>query len=106
MNEGELRKRAVCAHCQQKIGNAGVPLFYTVTIARHGINIEAVRAQAGLEMMFGSVALAQVMGPNEEMTRTIMEPLTITICERCSTQDVCVAQLAEYANNEHQKNEH
>lgn len=98
MNEEELRKRAVCAHCDQKIGSTGIPLFYTVTIARHGIDVAAVRAQAGLEMMLGNVRLAQVMGPNADMTHTIMEPATITICERCSTADLCVAQLAEYAS--------
>lgn len=103
MKEAELRQQATCAHCQRKIGESRRPMFYTVTIARHGIDLAAVRRQQGLAMMLGwgvgSGFIANVMGPDEEMTIPLMETGTITICEDCSTNNVCVSQLAEYVNS-------
>lgn len=98
MKERELRERATCAVCRQKIGRSGLPLFYTVTIERHGVKLNAVQRQTGLEMMLGGhVGLAQALGPDEEMTERLMGPATITVCETCSIQDAMVAHLAELA---------
>jgi hypothetical protein len=96
VKEAELRERAVCAHCERKIGEGGMPIFYTVRLERHMVDMNAAKAQTGLAMMLGSARLASVMGPDEEMTTPMMEPGTITICERCSTESICVAMLAEY----------
>ena len=97
MKEQELRQAAVCGLCHRKVLESGIPLFYRIRIERHGINLGAVQRQAGLEMQLGnSVRLAQVMGPDEEMTRPMMEPIEFTVCEECSTnQRHCVARLAE-----------
>lgn len=74
-----------------------MPLFYRVTVERFGVKLDAVRRQAGLEMMLGGhVRIAQAMGPDEEMTLPMMDPLVLVVCEPCSTnREVCVAQLAE-----------
>jgi hypothetical protein len=96
MREKELRERATCSACGKKIGHAQVPIFWTLCIERHGIKRDAVMRQQGLTMMLdGNAALASVMGTDEEMTTPLIEPVTVTVCEPCSLERVCIAQLAE-----------
>lgn len=97
MKERKLRKHATCSLCMQKIGATGLPLFYRVTLERFGLRLDAIRRQAGLEMSLnGHVALAQAMGPNEEIAVPMMETLVLVVCEPCSTslEPCCVARLA------------
>ena len=58
MNEQELREHTVCALCRQKIGWTGLPLFWTATIARHGVKMDAVARQDGLATFLGNTTLA------------------------------------------------
>lgn len=96
MKEKELRECAICAVCGKKICACGIPVFYRLTVARYGVNAKAIRRQAGLEMVLGGNAvLAQAMGPDEEMTTTLVEPNTITVCDACSTKPLMIAELAE-----------
>lgn len=100
MKEKELRACATCGLCRKKIGDSGIPLFWRVRIERHGIKMDAVRRQAGLEMLLnGHVAIAQAMGCDEEMTTPVMDPLEFTVCETCATdfqhQSHCIARFAE-----------
>jgi hypothetical protein len=96
MKERELRAHATCSICKKKIGHSGVPLFYRLTVEQFGVKLDAVRRQAGLEMMLGGhVAIAQAMGPDEDMAMPVMEKLVLVVCEPCSLVDHCVAQLAE-----------
>ena len=53
MKEKELRERTTCAVCRRKIGHTGLPLFWTVKIERHGVDVKAVNRQQGLAMFFG-----------------------------------------------------
>lgn len=94
MKEKELRESATCAICGNKIGKCGQPMFWRVRIERHGIDAGAVHRATGLGMMLGG-ALASVMGPDEEMTKPLMDPVTLTVCEGCCTASTCVAALAE-----------
>lgn len=96
MREDELRERAICSACSQPIGHAGVPIFWTLRIERHGVKAGAVTRQDGLTaMLSGNAALARIMGPDEEMTTPLMKPVTVTICEKCSVEEVCIAALVE-----------
>jgi len=96
MREDELRKRAICASCGKPIGHAGLPIFWTLKIERHGVKRDAVVRQDHLTgMLGGNALLANIMGPNEEMTEPLMEPVEITLCEPCSLEPVVVAQLVE-----------
>lgn len=96
MKERELRACATCAVCRQKVLGCGSFLFYRVSIERFGIDLAAVKRQAGLEMMLnGHVALAQMMGPDQDMALPIMDPLTLTICDACAMKPKCIAMLAE-----------
>lgn len=96
LKQKELRELAVCAACRKRIGHTGLPLFYRVTIERFGVDLRAVQRQGGLEQMLGNVVLAQVMGPDDEMAKAVMDPVQVSICESCSTAPVMVAALAEH----------
>ena len=96
MKEKELRECATCGICGEKIGKSGSPMFWRVRIERHGIDLSAVQRQTGLAMMLGgNGGIAAVMGPDEEMTVPLMDPVTLTVCETCCTKSTCVAALAE-----------
>lgn len=92
MKERELRELATCKGCGKKLGasfreNRTLPMFWKVTIERFLLDDQAMRRQAGLEMMMGGhVALAQALSPDEEMAKPIMEPKTICLCEYCALE--------------------
>lgn len=85
LKEKDLRDAAECALCHKRIGHTGMPLFYRVTIERFGVDLRAVQRQGGLEQMLGNVMLAQVMGPNDDMAKAVMQPVRVSVCEECST---------------------
>ena len=97
MKEKELRDAATCAICGRPFGACGLPMFWRVRIERHGVKLDAVKRQTGLTMLLGgSAMLAAAMGADEDMTVPMMDPVELTVCERCSTEkDVCLARLAE-----------
>lgn len=86
MKEKELREHAVCSICTEKIGHTGLPIFWTVVIERHGVDLNAARRQDGLAMMIGE-ALASVMCHDEEMTQTLLGPINLTVCEECALEN-------------------
>lgn len=85
MKRKELLQHTTCSLCRRKIGATGLPLFWVVRVERHGIKLDAVRRQDGLAGFLGSPALADVMGPGEELTEVLMPTVTLTVCEPCST---------------------
>jgi len=100
MREDELRKYAECSVCKKKIGHAGLPIFWTIRIERHGLDRAALERQQGLTMMLGGeAALARAMGPDEEMTTLLMDPVVASVCEPCSLKQICIAQIAEEVGN-------
>lgn len=94
MKEKELRERAECGVCGKKIGESGLPMFWTVKIERHGVNMDTVKRQSGFAMAMGNAMLASVMGPDEEMTTPLMDPVDITVCETCAMKEVVIGALA------------
>ena len=95
MKEEELRGIATCKLGGEKIGKAGVPMFWRVKLERYMLNIDALKRQQGLGMMLGGHgALAMVMGVNEDMAETFSS-VEITVCETCCTESTCIAALAE-----------
>lgn len=95
MKEKELRKAATCAVCGEPFGKAGMPMFWRVKIERIGLDAQAIHRQAGFETFLGSVQLAQVMGPNKEMTKPLIDPVTVTICEKCIINPIIIPSLVE-----------
>ena len=97
MKEKELRAHGTCSLCKKKIGECRLPFFYRLTVERFGVKLDAVRRQTGMAMMMGGNAyLAQVMGPDEDMTMPLMDKLVLVVCEKCSMEsELPVAVLAE-----------
>jgi len=94
VKEEELRKHTTCSNCGKKIGHTGLPGFWVLKVERHMIDLRAVKRQDGLAAMLdGDVVLAQVMGPDEDMTLPMMESVEITLCEECALGDVNIGGL-------------
>jgi hypothetical protein len=94
MKEKELREAANCAMCGKPFGHSGLPLFWRVTIERFGVDYQAMRRQDGLTgLLGGNVALAQIMGPDENIATPMMEPIKVTVCEPCSQKPVELIQF-------------
>lgn len=92
MNEAELREAATCFMCQKLILATGVPLFWRVHLVRHAVDMDAARRQDGLGAMLGNSRLANIMGPDETMTKVISEK-EVSICEACSGEETSVYEL-------------
>lgn len=85
MKEAELRNHTHCNLCHRKIGASGIPMFWRLTVERFGIDLQAVRRQDGLGQFIGSSAIGAAMGPDEDMAKPMMDPVTLTVCETCGT---------------------
>lgn len=88
MKERELRRHAICSLCREKILAGGLPLFWTVKLERYGVRLDAVHRQAGLAAFLGGAFLAQSMGPDEDMAERLVDSPVLTVCERCSIQEM------------------
>ena len=97
MKEDELRQFAECGVCGKKIGQTGLPIFYLITVERHGLDAGAVKRRIGLEGFLGSPRLAAVMGPDEAMTKALMPKRKMMVCEPCSQTATTLMALAEYS---------
>lgn len=96
LKEAELRTLSTCAWCHKKLGETGSPIFFKLTLESHVLNLPAVGRQQGLGMLLGgSGRLAQVMGPDEDMTVTMDPPKTVMICQRCSVLSYPLVALLE-----------
>jgi len=87
MRELELRQHAVCNLCRRKIGASGLPLFWRVTIERFGVDLRAIERQDGLGACLSNSMLANMMGPDEDLAKQMMDPVKLTICETCAAED-------------------
>lgn len=94
MKEAELRKHCVCDICRERILQSGLPLFWRVTVERFGIDMQAVSRQHGLGMMIGA-PLAQIMGPDEDLAKPVMDTKVLTVCENCAIgAPVAIGEIA------------
>ena len=78
-----------CLLCNQGLmHNQWNPTFFRVTLERHIVDMQAVSRQAGLEQFFGgspgAVAVASVMGPDEDMSKPMGAIPTFLICGDCA----------------------
>lgn len=79
MKQKDFKK---CVLCNKGMMNGGAIHFYRIRLENFIINIDAVRRQAGMEMMMGSPTIAQAMGPDEDMA-TSMGEQEMLICANC-----------------------
>ena len=91
MKEKELREHAICSRCKKPIGHTGLPLFWTLRVERFGIKSQAIHRQDGLAAFLGNSALASVMGPDEDLAESILDPVELTLCEECALGSINIA---------------
>lgn len=83
LKEKEVRKYVECSACHKKVGALPIPIFWIINAERHGLDRGAIDRQSGMEqMMGGSVALAQVMGANEDFTKPLAD-CKLMVCDQC-----------------------
>lgn len=86
MKERELLQHMTCDSCQKQIIETGLPLFWTATLTRYGLEADAIRRRQGLSIMMGSNPLAAALGPDEDLAVELAPPVKVTICETCATE--------------------
>jgi hypothetical protein len=95
VKENKLRQHTTCSICDKRVCHTGLLSFWTVTIERHFIDIDAVQRQDGLAQMLNNTLLAQTMGTDADMTKTTVGPFTLTLCEFCSIEEITIAKLGK-----------
>ncbi len=97
LKEKDLRKN--CGICGLGICNNNGIQLYGVTITPHIMDLGAVQRQAGLEMQLGgAVAIAQVMGANEYMTKAAYRA-EFLVCQQCAMKTTCLCSMLETFND-------
>ncbi len=95
MKERELVALGPCAICGKPLLEAAIPLFFVVEISRAGFEASALRRRAGLGMMMGNDALAQVFSPDEDLAKVIDGPRRVVVHEECAGKIAHLVQLLE-----------
>lgn len=99
MREDELRQFAKCIVCGQGIGQAGSPMFFTLTLERYVVNLRAIRQQQGLGEFFGGGEaghkLASIMGADPEMAHKVGGPVKRSVCMGCLTHNSTLCVMLE-----------
>lgn len=74
-----------CLGCGKPPFHDNQLVAFGVSMTGEVLNLPAVRRQAGLEMMLGGNALiANVMGPDEDMTKALADPAVGLVCMDCA----------------------
>jgi hypothetical protein len=87
LKRNELQK---CRVCERGVMHSGQIMFYRMTVEHHVVDLGAVQRLNGLEQMISPV-LASVMGPNEDLSKTLDKPSTFLLCVECA----CTRSIAE-----------
>lgn len=73
-----------CANCGQGLMHNNQLHFYRVKVQQLIFDTGAIQRAHGLEMaMGGAGALAQIMGPNEDIAKSLSDGKTILMCGDC-----------------------
>lgn len=95
LKERELVALGDCAVCGKKLLEGGLPLFYVLEISRAGFEAGAIRRRAGLGVMMGNDALAQVFSADEDLAKVIDGPRRVVVHETCAGKIAHLVQLLE-----------
>lgn len=82
-----------CMCCGKGVAAGGVVL-YRVRVQQFGLDHRAIQRQHGLEMMLGSPALANVMGPNDDLAMALSEEVTKLVCGLCAAEKMGMLLIA------------
>ncbi len=95
-----------CLLCREGIGHAGDFRFHRMTLESFQIDVGAVRRAHGLELqMGGHAALANLMGPDEDLAKALDEkPLSFIVCDTCyRTRKIPLALIRNLLNEQAHK---
>lgn len=86
IKEAELARCGPCPICREPLISPGHgPTFYVLTMRRAGLLTDALARRAGLQAMLGGVgALAQAMGPDEDLAKVVDGPHEVVVHEDCA----------------------
>ena len=87
MKEKELRELVArgCVFCGET-PTKYAPMFFRVRLGTMTLDVQNIRQQSGLEVMLGSVALAQVMGADADLAHIMRKGVELPICINCINQ--------------------
>lgn len=83
LKKREMEGLGRCPICRQPHVAGGLT-FYRVRIDRGGFLLDAMNRQAGLQAFMGNVALADAMGPDEDMAKLLTDPVEVLVHEHCA----------------------
>jgi len=85
LKERDVERLGPCAVCGKSlIGGGRLPLFYVVRISRAGFDLPAINRRVALGALLQSSALAQAMGPDEDIAKIINGPTEVAVHEECT----------------------
>jgi len=101
--KSDLKK---CAMCGNGLMHTGIPIFYKLRIEPMGFDSGAIQRTNAIEQYFGGeagpgIAIANAMGPNEDLAKPLGEPVELLICQPCGVtpEMYCLLELIEGAKN-------
>ena len=84
-----------CAMCHRPVGKANGLLFYHVRLTRMAFDHRAISEVTGLQMIVGSLDLAQTLAPDSDVAKPLTQPVEFLLCDDCAMNSTCVAALEE-----------
>jgi hypothetical protein len=80
-----------------KCGGQIVPVFHIVEVTQAIVDARAVNREYGMvQVMGGSVALASIMGVNEDVVKMVPHSTTLILCQDCGLSgEINLAELVE-----------
>lgn len=87
MKETELRETLKCVACERPILHTGMPFFWRVTAERFGVDLRVLQRQANLARAVGSRQLATIIGPDDDVAKSMQGPVKFAICDQCASAD-------------------
>lgn len=92
MSGGGLKRSEIqkCRLCEKGVMHSGQLTFFKLTVEHHAVDLGAIQRLNGLEQMISPV-LANVMGPDEDLSKPLDRPSTFLLCMECA----CTRNIAE-----------
>lgn len=90
----KLRDVRACLACGEGVARGGKEIaFYEVSIQQFVLLPGAIRRHGGLATMLGSTALAEVMGPDEDIAQAPSPPMRFWVCQPCAVGEQSLLAL-------------
>lgn len=77
-----------CMSCGEGVMHDRQMTFYTVDVTHWIVDIGAIQRQHGLEQHMGhGAALAQILGPDEDIAKSMESVKNIWVCQLCANTE-------------------